>query len=120
MSAYSTISNWLPHGSVKRSPRPAERLEPGLGHRGADGLAVVDDEPEMAPLVGTLAAALGDGEELVAEIEEGHAGHAAAELEGEQPAVEVERGVEVADLERDVIDADEPGGGHISASWRTP
>ena len=42
--------------------------------------------------------------------------HAAAQLEGEQPAVELERGVEVADLERDVVDADQPGGAHISAS----
>lgn len=67
----------------------------------------------LAPLVRTLAAALGDGEELVAEVEEGHAAHAAAQLEGEQPPVEVERGVEIADLERDVVDADQSGGAHI-------
>jgi hypothetical protein len=73
----------------------------------------------VAAVVGALAAALGDGEELVAEIEERHAWDAAAELEGEQAPVEVERGVEVADLECDVVDADETCGAHASASWRT-
>jgi hypothetical protein len=89
-------------------------LDPGLGERGPDRVAVVDDEAEVASLVGTLAAALGHGQELVAEVEEGHAAHAAAQLEGEQPPVEVERGVEVCDLERDVVDADQTSRAHIS------
>ena len=69
----------------------------------------------MPALVGSLAAALGDGEELVAEVEEGHAAHATAQLEREQAPVELECGVEVADLKGDVVDPDEPSRGHIGS-----
>ena len=91
------------------------RLDPRRGEGGADGVAVVDDEAEVAALVGSLAAALGDGEELVAEVEEGHSAHATAQFEREQPPVELKCGVEVADLEGDVVDPDEPSRGHIGS-----
>ena len=120
MSAYSTISKLVAPRVGEPQPAAALRLDAGLGQRGAHGLAVIDHEAEVAALIGTLEAPFGDSQELVAEIQERHPWHASAELEGEQPAVEVERGVEVADLERDVVDADEAGGGHISASRRTP
>ena len=76
---------------------------------GAHGLLVVDDEAEVAAVVGRLAAALGERQELVAHVDERHARSAAAELECEQAAVEIECLVEVADLERDVVDAYEAG-----------
>ena len=63
----------------------------------------------MAPVVGRLRAALGERDELVAHLEERHPGDAAAQLELEDRAVELERRVEVADLERDVVDAEQPG-----------
>ena len=63
----------------------------------------------MAGVVGRLRAPGADREELVADVEERHrVADPAAELELEDPAVEAERLVEVvADLERDVVDADE-------------
>ena len=98
---------------MKRRPRPPCGLDPGLGQRAADGVAVVDHEAEVAALVGTLAAALGDGQELVAEVEEAPCrGTRPRSSNVEQAAVELERGVEVADLERDVVDADQAGGAH--------
>ena len=85
---------------------------PSRARRVAHLLDVVDHQAEVAAVVGRLLPALADGEELVAHVDERHAGHAAAELEAEQAPVEVECGVEVADLERDVVDADEAG--HVS------
>ena len=49
----------------------AVRLDPGLQQRVADRVAVVDHEPEVAVVV-RPAAALGEREELVAHVEEGH------------------------------------------------
>ena len=66
----------------------------------------------MAGVVARLRAPLGDRQELVAHIEEGHPGDAAAELELERPPVELERGLEVVHLDRDVIDADQPRARH--------
>ena len=60
-------------------------------------------------VVPSLGAALAEREELVAHVEEGHAAHSSAELEGEEAAVERERFLEIADLESDVVDAQEPG-----------
>jgi hypothetical protein len=51
---------------------------------------------------------LGEGEELVAHLDERHPRLALHRAELEDPRVERERLVEVADLERDVVDADEP------------
>jgi heme exporter protein A len=71
-------------------------------------LAVVDHEPEVTLLVRGLASALGEHEELVADIDEGHTGYAAAQLELEDAPVEVQALGEVAHLEDDMVDADEP------------
>jgi hypothetical protein len=49
-------------------------------------------------------------EELVAGVDERHPPGAAAQLEAEQPPVELERGLYVADLERDVVEADQARG----------
>jgi hypothetical protein len=61
----------------------------------------------MAGLVGRLRAACRERQKLIAHIDEGHAGGAAAERELEDPAVEVEGLVEVAHLDRHVIGSDE-------------
>src|SRR3954453_979495 len=96
---------------VEALPAPAaEQLQALALDRGPRGVDVVDDEPEVALLVGRLASPFGDGDELVAHVDERHAAHPPAQLEGEQAAVEVERGVEVTDLERHVVDADQPRG----------
>ena len=63
----------------------------------------------MAAVVGSLAAALGQRQELVAHVDERHPPGAAAQREVEQAAVELERLLDVADLERDVVDADQAG-----------
>src|SRR3954447_9721870 len=51
---------------------------------------------------------LEEGDELVAHVDERMALALAAQGELENPAVEGERRLHVADLERDVIDADQP------------
>jgi hypothetical protein len=45
-------------------------------------------------------------QELIAEIDEGHARLTAAQFEGEELRVEVERFVDIADLDRDMVEAD--------------
>jgi len=75
------------------------------------GLAVVDDEAEVAIGVGPAARAGQEREELVAHREEGDLALALDAREGEDRAVEGERGVDVADLEGDVVDADEARAG---------
>ena len=61
-----------------------------------------------------LRAPLGESKELVAHIDECHPRHAAAQVEVEQRSVELERLVEIAHFERDVVEADRPcfGRGH--------
>ena len=71
----------------------------------------------MAVLVGRLGAPSREREELVAHVDERHPVRAAAQRELEQLTVERERLVDVADLERDVIDPHEPSlwhAGHCS------
>ena len=63
----------------------------------------------MAAVVGALAASLLQREELVAQVDEGIGLAAAAERELEELAVEVECFVDVADFERDVVEADGAG-----------
>jgi hypothetical protein len=96
------------------SPRVAEvvvadHLRPGLAGGGERGLTVVDDETDVARLVRRLPPALREREELVAHVDERHRRPAPAQCELEDPAVEGECLVEVADLDRDVVDPDEPG-----------
>jgi hypothetical protein len=51
-----------------------------------------------------LLSALAQRQELIAHVDERHPRRAAAQLEGEEAAVEGERLVHVADLESDVVD----------------
>ena len=101
----------LPHGSRKSLPLP-EELDARLARRGQRGLPVVDDEAEMPVVVPLLRTPLCQREELVAHADEGHAGDARLHLDVEDAPVELERLVEVADLESDVIDPDQPGAVH--------
>jgi hypothetical protein len=74
-----------------------------LSHR----FLVVDDEPEVATAVGRLGSALLERDELVAQIDERHPGAPAAKLERpEDPLPERKRLLEVANLERDMVDPD--------------
>src|SRR5206468_3282582 len=93
-------------------PQPARRHDLGadLLQRAPHSLLVVDDEPEVAIVVAALRARCAQREELVAQFDERHVGpSAAAELEGEDSPVPLKRLVDVADLQRDVVDANEPG-----------
>jgi hypothetical protein len=58
--------------------------------------------------VGGLRATLGKGDELIAHVDERHARHPPPQLELKQRAVEGERLVDVADFQRDVVEADRP------------
>src|SRR5262249_10442420 len=84
-----------------------------LAHR----FLVVDDETEVPVVVRPLPAALRERDELVAEIDERHAAHPTAQLHvAEESLPERERLVEVAALERDVVDADRMSHRNLSVS----
>jgi hypothetical protein len=74
----------------------------------------------VAILVGRLAATAGEHQELVAHVEERHPPRAAAQLELEDPPVEVECLVDVVDLQDDVVDAHQAGfvGHDVSIGFR--
>ena len=97
-------------------PAAGQDLGARLLERLAQRRAVVDDEAEVAVLVLGLRAAGGERDELIAHVDERHARAAAAQRELEQPAVEGERLVDVADLERDVVDADQTRLGGLGRS----
>ena len=63
----------------------------------------------MTAVITGLLAALLQGEELIAEIDEGRVLALAAQLELEQAPVEGQRLLDVAHLERDVVHADRAG-----------
>ena len=69
-------------------PRPRSRLDAGRLQGRPHRLAVVDDEPEVAAVVGPLAPALGDARNWSPMSRNAMPAHAAAQLEGEQPPVE--------------------------------
>jgi hypothetical protein len=63
----------------------------------------------MPTVVGGLPAAFLQRQELIAKIDERHVVALAAQFEREQPAVERQRLIDVADLEGDVIEPDRTG-----------
>jgi len=87
-------------------------IHAGLLKCAPSNFLVVDDETEVAVPVGLLRAAGRERDELVAHVDEGHAAAAAAQLELEDSPVELERLVDVAHLEGDVVQADEPWARH--------
>ena len=76
---------------------------------GSDRLLVVDYEPEVPSIVRRLAPSLAERDELVAHVDERHPRLAIDAAHLEDRAVERQRRLEVADLERNVIDAHEAG-----------
>jgi hypothetical protein len=96
-------------GIAKVDPAAGKDLDARRVEGGANDLSIVDDQPEVAVPVRRLGAALGQGDELVPDVDEGHSRHMSAQLALEDPPVERERLLEVADLQGDVVEADEPG-----------
>jgi hypothetical protein len=115
----------VPPGVAEVQAPPREDLGAGLLEQAADLVAVVHDQAEVAALVGRLAPSLLEGDELVAHVHERHPRRPPAQGQVEDPAVEGERLVDVADLERHVVDAHQAGAlGHgasqLSASASSP
>ena len=129
-SAYSLFSSSSPHptqdlGGLREldlrvgddlhlvSPRVEERvaaedLHARLARRREHRRLIVDDEPEVAGRIRALGPSFGEREELVAHVDEGHPVHPAAQLQVEQSPVEVERLVDRAHFEREVVDSECP------------
>lgn len=107
MSRYSTISTRLPQGSRKSRKRTRQQFAARSLDECAHPRAIVDDEAEMAPRVVMLGAALHQIDELIAELDKGVARPFSAQSEVEDLAVKGKGLVDIADLEGDVIDADE-------------
>src|SRR6266540_1135598 len=84
--------------------RTGQRLDARGRERAAHGVFVVDHEAEMTAVVGRLGAALLQRKELVAQIDERRGLALAAQLELEQAAVEGQRLLDIADLERDMVE----------------
>src|SRR6266516_3603255 len=99
--------NVVPPRVAKVEEAAREDLGVSPRERGSNGLLVVDDETEVTGLVGRLRPAFGESDELIAHLDERHPREPLVDLhlEVEDPAVERERLVEIADLERDVVDA---------------
>jgi hypothetical protein len=103
-------------GVEEVEPAAGLEFDAGVCERLAGRLLVIDDEAEVAGSVRRLCSAFRERDELVADVDEGHARRAAAQLEVEDPAVELERVVDALDLERNVVDADESRHGTSLAS----
>ena len=112
ISEYSTTWMKLPHGSRKSLPFPNSSTPASRAAASAASL-VVDDEAEVPVVVGSLRAAFGQREELVAHADERHPRDARLHLDVEDAPVELERLVEVADLEGDMVDSDQPRLRHL-------
>ena len=92
---------------VQKSPR--QDLDPGFGQRRAHGFLVIDHEPKVTPVVTGLLAAFLKGKKLVAQIDEGGMLALAAQREFEEAPVESQSPLDVAHLERDVVQSDSAG-----------
>lgn len=117
----SRSSSWAdgdlasPSAIAEAQPAAGQHLGVQDLERGAHRLPVIDDQPEVAGLVGRLRPGRRERDELVARVEEGHVvAHPPSQLELDEAAVEGQRGVQVVDLQRDVVDADQAGHGACS------
>ncbi len=86
-----------------------DQLRPGRRGQRLYRRAVVDDDAEMPARILVRRLRLHQGDELVAHVDEGLALAFAAQGEIEDLAVEGERFLDVADLEGDVVHADQLG-----------
>ena len=76
-----------------------------LPHR----LLVIDHKPEVTLIVAWLVPALRQGNELVAQVNEGHGVTFAAQREFEKLTIERQRFLDITNLQRYVIDANRAG-----------
>ena len=79
----------------------------GLLQRAPGSFEIVDDQPDVPVRVGLLGTAGRQRDELVAHVDEGHVPPAAAQREVEDPSVELEGLVDIADLHRYVVHTDQ-------------
>ena len=93
---------------AEAQPARGQVGDPLRGEGGSHRVAVVDDEAEVAVVVRAAGARRREREELVAASTNAIGSRAPAQLEAEQAPVEVQRRVDVADLEGDVVDAHQP------------
>src|SRR5262245_28370609 len=96
-------------GIAKIEEASRQRLDSCLEKRLAHRFLVVDHQTEMTAVIGRLPTALLKRQELISEIDESGIAVLAAQGEVEEAAVKRERLVDVADFERDVVDADGAG-----------
>ena len=96
-------------GIAKIEEGSVDQGDSGGVERLAGRLLVIDHQAEMAAVVRRLPAALLQGDELVAQIDEGHGVGLAAQVEGEETAVERQRLFDVPDLQCDMVEADGAG-----------
>ena len=91
------------------APWVANPVPADVGSRFSGGLesavSVIDDQPEVTVVVGFLPSTLGERDELIPDVDERHAPGPSAQRELEDPAVEVQRLLDVPDLQRDVVDS---------------
>ncbi len=96
-------------GVEKIEKRSGQQFAAGFLDERAHCRAVVDDEPEMTAPVVVRVAALDKVDELIAELDEGIAGAFGAQREIENPAVKRQGLLDVADLERNMVNPDQAG-----------
>ena len=123
----SNLPNWA---IVTVNQSEFDMAPPGQGplrdrDPGAHARPVVDDEPEMSPGILMRRLHFHHVDKLVTELDKGVPGALGAQREVEYLPVKGERGFDVADLDRDVVDADQPrlrrivfcAVGHRRFSW---
>ena len=80
-------------------------------------MLVLDDQAEMAIIVGGLPTTLRERQELIAKIDEGHVLAFATQLEFQKLAVECQCLVDITDFQGNVIEAHCTGLSLIHRSW---
>src|SRR6516165_1544888 len=104
---YSTTSTRLPQGSRKSRKGPGSSLPPAASTRERTLERSSTTSPKWRRR-SSCGSAVHHVDELVAELDKGVARPFGPEREVEDLAVKIESLIDVADLDRDVIDADEP------------
>src|SRR6185369_5452630 len=94
---------------AKIEEAPFERGDTSRLELLAGRFLVIDNQTEMATVISGLFTAPLQRNELIAQVDEGHGIAFAPQLECEEAAVERQRLLDVADLERDMVEADDAG-----------
>ena len=88
---------------------PGKDLDASSGQCCAHSFLVIDHQPEVSPIVAGLLAAFLKGKKLIAQIDESGVLALAAQREFKQAAVEGQSLLDVAHLERDVVQSNSAG-----------